>query len=74
MTCVQAEFEKFGSVTDVYNTGKGYAFVTFSRFARNTIIGCSFIQFLAALSSSRSVVVCRSFRLSVRPSVMFVIK
>lgn len=28
---LQAEFEKFGSVTDVYNTGKGYAFVTFSR-------------------------------------------
>jgi RNA recognition motif-containing protein len=25
------EFEKFGMVTDVYNTGKGYAFVTFDR-------------------------------------------
>ena len=38
MTRLQAEFEKFGSVTDVYNTGKGYAFVTFSRFVRNTIL------------------------------------
>ena len=28
---IQAEFEKFGMVTDVYNTGKGYAFVTFER-------------------------------------------
>ena len=28
---VQDEFEKFGLVTDVYNTGKGYAFVTFDR-------------------------------------------
>jgi len=28
---LQAEFEKFGMVTDVYNTGKGYAFVTFDR-------------------------------------------
>ena len=26
---LQAEFEKFGTVTDVHNTGKGYAFVTF---------------------------------------------
>ena len=26
---LQAEFEKFGPVTDSYNTGKGYAFVTF---------------------------------------------
>lgn len=26
---LQAEFEKFGTVTDTYNTGKGYAFVTF---------------------------------------------
>ena len=25
----QGEFEKFGQVTDVYNTGKGFAFVTF---------------------------------------------
>ena len=25
---IQSEFEKFGAVTDVYNTGKGYAFVT----------------------------------------------
>ena len=28
---IQGEFEKFGMVTDVYNTGKGYAFVTFER-------------------------------------------
>lgn len=28
---IQGEFEKFGQVTDVYNTGKGYAFVTFDR-------------------------------------------
>merc|ERR1712037_328583 len=28
---IQSEFEKYGAVTDVYNTGKGYAFVTFSR-------------------------------------------
>ena len=28
---LQAEFEKFGTVTDVYNTGKGFAFVTFDR-------------------------------------------
>merc|ERR1712013_508648 len=28
---LQAEFEKFGTVTDVYNTGKGFAFVTFER-------------------------------------------
>ncbi len=28
---IQGEFEKFGTVTDVYNTGKGYAFVTFDR-------------------------------------------
>ena len=28
---MQSEFEKYGAVTDVYNTGKGYAFVTFSR-------------------------------------------
>ena len=28
---LQAEFEKFGMVTDVYNTGKGFAFVTFDR-------------------------------------------
>ena len=27
----QDEFEKFGMVTDVYNTGKGFAFVTFDR-------------------------------------------
>merc|ERR1719492_389509 len=26
---LQSEFEKFGPVTDVHNTGKGYAFVTF---------------------------------------------
>jgi len=26
---LQTEFEKFGTVTDTYNTGKGYAFVTF---------------------------------------------
>ena len=26
---LQEEFEKFGTVTDTYNTGKGYAFVTF---------------------------------------------
>ena len=26
---LQAEFERFGTVTDTYNTGKGYAFVTF---------------------------------------------
>ena len=25
----QSEFEKFGPITDVHNTGKGYAFVTF---------------------------------------------
>ena len=36
---LQAEFEKFGSVTDVYNTGKGYAFVTFSRFEKNSNFG-----------------------------------
>ena len=28
---LQAEFEKFGMVTDVYNTGKGFAFVTFDK-------------------------------------------
>jgi RNA recognition motif-containing protein len=28
---IQSEFGKFGTVTDVYNTGKGYAFVTFDR-------------------------------------------
>lgn len=28
---IKDEFEKFGMVTDVYNTGKGYAFVTFDR-------------------------------------------
>lgn len=28
---IQSEFEKYGMVTDVYNTGKGYAFVTFDR-------------------------------------------
>ena len=28
-TLIQAEFEKFGEVVDTYNTGKGYAFVTF---------------------------------------------
>ena len=28
---LQAEFEKFGIVTDVYNTGKGFAFVTFDK-------------------------------------------
>ena len=27
----KGEFEKFGMVSDVYNTGKGYAFVTFDR-------------------------------------------
>jgi len=26
---IQGEFEKFGTVLDTYNTGKGYAFVTF---------------------------------------------
>eukprot|EP00092_Neocalanus_flemingeri_P020684 GFUD01022415.1.p1 GENE.GFUD01022415.1~~GFUD01022415.1.p1 ORF type:complete len:144 (+),score=37.42 GFUD01022415.1:100-531(+) len=26
---LQSEFEKFGTVNDTYNTGKGYAFVTF---------------------------------------------
>merc|ERR1719264_1285222 len=26
---LQSEFEKFGTVTDTYNTGKGYAFVTY---------------------------------------------
>ena len=28
---IQGEFEKFGMVTDVYNTGKGFAFVTFDK-------------------------------------------
>jgi len=28
---LQAEFEKFGTVTDVYNTGKGFAFITYER-------------------------------------------
>ena len=28
---IQAEFDKFGPVVDTYNTGKGYAFVTFER-------------------------------------------
>jgi len=28
---IQSEFDKFGMVTDVYNTGKGYAFVTFDK-------------------------------------------
>lgn len=28
---IQVEFEKFGMVSDVYNTGKGYAFVTYDR-------------------------------------------
>ena len=28
---IQSEFEKYGAMTNVYNTGKGYAFVTFSR-------------------------------------------
>ena len=28
---IQGEFEKFGQVVDVYNTGKGFAFVTFDR-------------------------------------------
>ncbi|XP_023330048.1 RNA-binding protein 8A [Eurytemora carolleeae] len=27
---IQDEFERFGEVTDTYNSGKGYAFVTFS--------------------------------------------
>merc|ERR1712183_1076231 len=27
---LQEQFEKFGTVTDTYNTGKGYAFVTFN--------------------------------------------
>jgi len=26
---LQEQFEKFGTVTDTYNTGKGYAFVTY---------------------------------------------
>jgi len=28
-SAIQGEFERFGMVTDVYNSGKGYAFVTF---------------------------------------------
>jgi len=28
---LQSEFEKCGRVVDVYNTGKGFAFVTFDR-------------------------------------------
>jgi heterogeneous nuclear ribonucleoprotein A1/A3 len=28
---IQGEFEKYGVVTDVFNSGKGYAFVTFDR-------------------------------------------
>ena len=28
---IQAEFDKYGPVVDTYNTGKGYAFVTFER-------------------------------------------
>ena len=28
---LQTEFEKCGRVVDVYNTGKGFAFVTFDR-------------------------------------------
>ena len=28
---LQAEFDKFGTVVDVYNTGKGFAFVTFDQ-------------------------------------------
>merc|ERR1712127_282048 len=28
---IQGHFEKFGQVVDVYNTGKGFAFVTFDR-------------------------------------------
>ena len=35
---LSAEFEKCGQVTDVYNTGKGFAFVTFSRFVGNPIL------------------------------------
>ena len=35
---LSAEFEKCGQVTDVYNTGKGFAFVTFSRFVGNLIL------------------------------------
>ena len=33
LTCIfhQSEFEKCGRVVDVYNTGKGFAFVTFDR-------------------------------------------
>jgi len=27
---IQEAFEKFGQVTDTYNTGKGYAFVTYA--------------------------------------------
>merc|ERR1739838_234248 len=28
---LQSEFDKFGQVVDVYNTGKGFAFVTFDQ-------------------------------------------
>ena len=28
---LQAEFEKLGTVTDVYNTGKGFVFITYER-------------------------------------------
>ena len=28
---IKAEFDKFGTVVDVYNTGKGFAFVTFDQ-------------------------------------------
>ena len=28
---LQADFEKLGTVTEVYNTGKGFVFITFER-------------------------------------------
>ena len=43
---LQSEFEKFGTVTDTYNTGKGYAFVTFANKEDASTVGCVMLSSL----------------------------